>query len=83
MRLVVAVALAVTISAAETDNKSGQTRSWMKFMGNIAKESMIRRMTEATIYGLWIAAPIVGKGIGLQMSMWIETSTFTAIVIPK
>lgn len=76
-------ALAVAISATEADNKSGQTRSWMKFMGDIAKGSMIGEMTGATIYGLWIAAPIVGEGAGLQMSMWIGTSTFTAITISK
>lgn len=76
-------ALAVTISATEADNKSKQVRSWMNFMGDIAKGSMIGGMTGATIYGLWVAAPIVGEALGLQMSMWIGTSTFTAITIPK
>lgn len=43
----------------------------MKFMGNIAKGSMIRGMTGATIYGLWIAAKYIfcnsNPKIGLRL----------------
>ena len=75
--------LAVTISATETDSKRGKTRSWMQFMGDAAKGSAIGGMVGASIYGFWEASPIVGEAIGLQMSIWGGTSTFTAITVPQ
>lgn len=38
-------------------------------------------MVGVSIYGLWEALSMVKEAIGLQMSIWGETSTFTAITV--
>lgn len=76
-------ALAVTVSATEADEKRGEARSWMQFMEGVVKGSLMGGMVGGSIYGLWTAAPIVGQALGLQMSMWVGSSTFTAITVPK
>lgn len=76
-------AVAVTVSATEADEKRGEARSWMQFMEGVVKGSLTGGMVGGSIYGLWTAAPIVGQALGLQMSMWVGSSTFTAITVPK
>ena len=74
----------VTVSAAITDAKSGQARSWTQFLGDLVTGGITGAVAGATIYGLWTAAPIVGQAFGIQASMLFGGVTkFTAITIPK
>ncbi len=74
----------VTVSAAITDAKSGQARSWTQFLGDLVTGGITGAVAGATIYGLWTAAPIVGQAFGIQASMLLGGVTkFTAITIPK
>ena len=59
----------VTVSAAITDAKSGQARSWTQFLGDLVTGGITGAVAGATIYGLWTAAPIVGQAFGIQASM--------------
>jgi hypothetical protein len=74
---------AVTVGAAVSDAKSGQTRSGWEFAGELALGAGVGAMAGACIFGAWEVLPAAAQAIGVQSASAFGVSQFTACTVPK
>ena len=74
-------ACAVTVSVSVTDAKTGKGREDFGFQ--LITATAAGFVTGASIAVAWTALPSAATAIGIESSMLLGTSTFTAIAVPK
>lgn len=74
---------AVAIGTAINDSETGYNRSWGEYWGGLITGGCIGFMAGASVYGIIAAVPAAATAAGVQASMMLGTSTFTAIVVPN
>lgn len=74
---------AVAIGTAVSDLETGYNRSWGDYWQRLITGSSIGFMAGASVYGLIAAVPAAASAAGVQASMMLGTSTFTAVTVPS
>ena len=74
---------AVAIGTAVSDLETGYNRSWGDYWQRMITGSSIGFMAGASVYGLIAAVPAAASAAGVQASMMLGTSTFTAVTVPS
>ncbi len=74
---------AVAIGTAINDSETGYNRSWGEYWGGLITGGCVGFMAGASVYGIIAAVPAAATAAGVQASMMLGTSTFTAIVVPN
>ena len=71
------------IGTAVSDLETGYNRSWGDYWQRLITGSSIGFMAGASVYGLIAAVPAAASAAGVQASMMLGTSTFTAVTVPS